>query len=597
MKKLVNMRIYLTVIGAIVFLVLPFATDNPFYQDIMVTVFLFASLGMAWNLIGGFAGQFSLGHAGFFGIGAYTSTILYIRFGLSPWIGMLLGGVLASVISLLVFYPCFRLRGIFFAMSTLAFAQSLHISAVYWRGLTQGSVGLLIPFEPTWKNLMFENKAIYACIAFGLMVLSYLVSYAIKRSKLGSYLVALRENEEAAESLGVNTARCKLYAMMVSAFVTAIGGTFYAQYLQFIDPDSLFPVSLSIRFALLAIIGGIGTVAGPMIGSFILTPLDVFLHGWLGGLYAGLGFFIYGCILIAVVLIRPQGIIKFLKDRIGPFLAKSLKVGLKPSEGEWSLKREMAQPRVVVPKGEEVILSVKGLSKNFGGLAAVKDVEFSIPRGEILGLIGPNGAGKTTLFNLITGFLIPDRGEILFKGTNVTGLRPPHQLCIRGICRTFQLVKPFLNITVLENVMVGSYCHVSSSSLALDKAQEIIHFVGLSRYRDYLSANLTLANRKRLELARALATEPELFLLDEVMAGLNPKEIEEMIELLRKISKQGITLIVIEHVMKAIMSLSDRVIVLHHGEKISEGSPLGVSRDEKVIRAYLGGSYVHANVT
>jgi branched-chain amino acid transport system permease protein len=596
MEKLGKIRTRIAgVVIALVLVAIPFIIDNPFYQDIAVTVFLFAGLGMAWNIIGGFAGQFSLGHAGFFGIGAYVSTLLYLHYGLSPWVGMVLGGGLASVISWMVFYPCFRLRGIFFAMSTMAFAQVLYILAVYWRGLTMGSVGLLIPFKPAWKELMFEDKALYALIAFGYMALSFGVSHYIKNSKLGSYLVGLRENEDAAESLGVDTTRCKLQAMMISAFLTALGGTFYAQYLQFIDPDSLFPSNISIRFALLAIIGGIGTVSGPMIGSFILTPLDVFLRGWLGGLYAGLGFFIYGCILIFVVLIRPQGIVKFLKDKLELLFIKRPQSRISSFTAEPAPRVQMRLPEGREAKQGKVILAVEGLKKNFGGLAAIKDVEFSITRGEILGLIGPNGAGKTTLFNLITGFITPDRGRIHFNGTDITGLRPPYRICKEGMSRTFQLVKPFLNISVLENVAVGAYCHVSSLSQANRRAEEVIEFVGLSRYRDFLSASLTLSNRKRLELARALATQPELLLLDETMAGLNPKEIDDMIELLRKISGQGITLFIIEHVMRAMMTLSDRVIVLHHGEKISEGSPLEISKDEKVIRAYLGASYVHAN--
>jgi branched-chain amino acid transport system permease protein len=582
--------------GATIFLLLllvSFAVSNPFYQDIIITVFLFAGLGLAWNIIGGFAGQFSLGHAGFFGIGAYTSTLLYFNFGLSPWLGMILGGILAAVVSMLVFYPCFRLRGIFFAMSTMAFAQVLNILSVYWTGLTRGSIGLLIPFKPGLKHFIFQDKAVFALIALAYMVLALAVSYFIKNSKLGSYLVALRENEDAAQSLGVNTSRCKLQAMMVSAFLTALGGTIYAQYLQFIDPDSLFPAVLSIRFALLAIIGGIGTVLGPMIGSFVLTPLDVFLRGWLGGNYAGLGFFIYGCILIGVVLVRPEGLFRLLQDKTGHFFRR-LQSGTESSPAEPAPAVLVSPVTGTVSGTGGIILDVRGLGKNFGGLSAIKNVDFSVMRGEILGLIGPNGAGKTTLFNLITGFIPPDKGEIHFDGNDITGLKPPSQICKKGISRTFQLVKPFLNISVLENVTVGAYCHFLSHCHAERKADEVIQFVGLGRYRDFLSSSLTLSNRKRLELARALATSPELLLLDETMAGLNPKEIDEMISLLRKVSEQGITLVIIEHVMRAVMALSDRVVVLNHGEKISEGSPLEISRDERVIRAYLGGSYLHA---
>lgn len=592
MNKSVNIWACLSVAVVLLgLLILPLVVSNAFYQDIIVTVFLFAGLGMAWNIIGGFAGQFSLGHAGFFGIGAYTSTLLFFNFGLSPWVGMILGGILAAIVSMLVFYPCFKLRGLFFAMSTMAFAQILNILAVYWTGLTKGSIGLLIPFKPGWAGFIFQDRTTYSYIAFGYMLLTFLVCYFINNSKLGSYLIALRENEEAAQSLGVNTTRCKLQAMMVSAFLMAVGGTFYAQYLQFIDPDSLFPSVLSIRFALLAIIGGIGTVTGPILGSFILTPLDVFLRGWLGGLYAGLGFFLYGCILIAVVLIRPQGLFRLLQDKVSKFFRDRSQ----PAPGIPEVAPApviKAKPARRAPEGPD-ILEINGLRKNFGGLAAIKDVSFSVRRGEILGLIGPNGAGKTTLFHLVTGFIPPDQGTIRFKGVDITGLQPPSRICASGISRTFQLVKPFLNISVLDNVAVGAYCHLSAPGEAKRKAEEVIRLVGLAPYKDYLSSSLTLSNRKRLELARALATDPELLLLDETMAGLNPREIDEMIQLLRRISAQGVTLIIIEHVMRAVMALSDRVVVLHHGEKISEGSPLEISRNESVVKAYLGGSYLH----
>jgi branched-chain amino acid transport system ATP-binding protein len=238
------------------------------------------------------------------------------------------------------------------------------------------------------------------------------------------------------------------------------------------------------------------------------------------------------------------------------------------------------------------LLEAKNITKRFGGLVAVSDLSLSVEKGEILGMIGPNGAGKTTAFNMISGYYPPNEGQVFFNGENITGLRPD-QVCKKGLTRTFQVVKPFPQLSVLDNVIVGAYSNTSDTDEARQKSREILSFLGMDHMTEMLAGGLPIAMRKRLEIAKALATEPQMLLLDEAMAGLRPKETDEVIELVRRVSQQGVALLLVEHVMKVIMSLADRIVVIHHGEKIAEGEPEGVVRDKAVIDAYLGEAEVN----
>jgi branched-chain amino acid transport system permease protein len=304
----------------LVFLALPLLlSGSPFYLDALILVCLWAALAGAWNLAGGYAGQLSLGHAAFFGIGAYTSTLLFMHFKLSPWVGLFAGGLLAALSALLLGYLTIRLRGPYFSLATIAFGQVAQIVAVNWDGLTRGSQGLILPPVDDPANFLFVEKLPYAYIALGLMVGVLLITTWVENLPLGYYLVAVREDEEAANTLGVNVVRTKLITIALSAFLTAVAGTFYAQYIGFVDPNYVLSVDVSVQIALLAILGGLASPVGPVVGSFILTPLGQFLRAWLGGAQAGLYLVIYGALLVAVVILMPHGVVREVIHRFRRF--------------------------------------------------------------------------------------------------------------------------------------------------------------------------------------------------------------------------------------------------------------------------------------
>ena len=309
-----RMRIWLGLLIAVV-IVLPLVVTDRFATDIFIRILLFAFIGVAWNLIGGYAKQLSLGHAAYFGLGAYTSTILEIRFGISPWLGMVAGGVVAMLASLPIGALCFRLRGPYFAIATIATAQVLMLLFLKFRDFAWGAEGTTIPnFGDAPLMMQFDEKSSYYYLALGLLALGLAITYRIEHSWMGYYLVAIGEDEDAAEAVGVNAPRIKRDIYMISAFLTALAGTFYVQYIYFIDPATAFSFNISVEAALVSIVGGIGTLWGPVVGTVLLETTSALLQSWLGSSAGGVQLTVYSLILIAVILWRPSGLLGLFSD-------------------------------------------------------------------------------------------------------------------------------------------------------------------------------------------------------------------------------------------------------------------------------------------
>ncbi|MEH6772718.1 MAG: ATP-binding cassette domain-containing protein, partial [Cereibacter changlensis] len=387
-----------TVLAAL--FLIPVVVGDAFIYHVFITICIFAGLSTAWNIVGGYAGQLSLGHAMFYGIGAYAGMIL-MNMGVSPWIGMFAGAAVAVVASVVISYPCFRLHGPFFALATIAFLEVFRVLALHFRDVTGGAMGMMIELKLGWEWMVFRERLPALVIAYGMMLVCLGVAWAIREHRLGYYLVATRERESAAKAAGVQTVRVRLLAVSASAALTAMMGTFHAMYLTFIEPAAVFSLTFSIQIAMFALIGGIGTIYGPLLGAVLLVPLTEIARGALGAQALGLHGFVYGVVLLLVVLFMPNGIMGALSRFTREKAAET------PSQAGPVVSMPRAETRP--PLGAEV-MRVEGLQKHFGGLHVTNNVSFTLREGEILGLIGPNGAGKTTVFNMISGFMRPNGG-------------------------------------------------------------------------------------------------------------------------------------------------------------------------------------------
>ncbi|WP_414896666.1 branched-chain amino acid ABC transporter ATP-binding protein/permease [Rhodovulum sp. YEN HP10] len=578
-------------------LLIPLGIGNAFVTHIFVTICLMAALSSAWNLVGGFAGQLSLGHATFYGIGAYTAVIL-VNLGITPWIGMFAGAGIAAIVGMAISYPCFRLKGPFFSLASIAFLEVFRVLTLHFSEFTGGATGKMIPLKLGWTWMVFRERWPSLLIIFGMLCAVLVVVWAVRRSRLGFYLIATRERESAAKAAGVKTVQVRLVAVAISSALCAMLGTFHAMYLTFIEPSAMFSLTFSIQIAMFALIGGLGTVSGPLLGAVLLVPLTEWARASFGASALGLHGFVYGVVLLLAVLFMPNGIIGLLqKFRRAPHHELDED---EPTTQTDSIKAPAQATTPPSPDREGIgrdVMRVQNLNKRFGGLHVTKNVNFTLREGEVLGLIGPNGAGKTTLFNMLSGFLTPNEGSVTVRGPDGGYHTPvnPADFAALGVGRTFQIVQPFAAMTVEENIMVGAFYRHHDEHDAREAARQTAWRMGLGPLLQDEARGLTIGGLKRLEVARVMAMEPRILLLDEVMAGINQTDVRRAIDLMLSIRDSGVSIIAIEHVMQAVMSLSDRVLVLAAGEVIAEGDPHEVVRDPHVIEAYLGKEFANAH--
>jgi branched-chain amino acid transport system permease protein len=564
---------------SILYLVISAFVTNSYYQLILTLVPIWAVFGASWNILSGYGGQLSFGHASFFGIGAYTVTLALVYWNLTPWLGIPLGMLMGAIAAVIIGTPTFRLRGHYFALSMLAYPLFI-LYLLQYLGFQEMS--LPMHRDHPIAYLEFTDQRLYTFVATLLLVAGILACMLVENSRFGLALLAIRQNELAAEAAGINARQWKMRALITSGIIAAAAGGLYACVLLVVTPDSVFGLLVSAQPVVVTLFGGVTSIWGPVIGAAILVPLAESLNAQLGNIIPGIQGVVYGAAIIVIILAAPDGLYWTIRDRW-------LRTAMPPLPPPL--------PAVSVPTrsynevGATPLLQVESLSRSFGGLRAVSQVSFTIEPREILGIIGPNGAGKTTLFNVLNGVLTADEGSALLAGEQMLG-RKVYQVCRMGVGRTFQVVRSFPRLPLLDNVVVGAYGAGLPDRDAVAAAELALHRVGMLHLATRQAGQLTNKQLRLMELARALAGQPRLLLLDETLAGLGRDECDEVLDVLAKLRDEGMTIAIIEHTMHAMMRLADRFVVLDHGAVLASGLPRDVVEDRAVIEAYLGKKFL-----
>ncbi len=578
-------------VGIAAFAAFPWLTNNYFIHiAALIGVFMIVAVGM--NILVGMAGLVSLGHAGLFAIGAYTSALLATRLELVFWLSALAAIVVTAAVGAVLALAALRARGIYLAMVTIAFGIIVEQVALDQDEFTGGFMGVSDIPTPSLAGVVFTPPYRLYLIA-ALAGLCLLLARNLRHSRWGRGLLAVRESWVAAESLGVSRYRMETMAFVLSAGLAGLGGALFATQNAFIAP-AIFTFDLSILMLLFVILGGLGTVWGPAVGTAVLLILPELFAS-----FTQVRLVIYGAVMLACLYFMPQGIAGFFEGRRRHPGAPGRRSGADPGGADF----ENAIARRPRPNGSgEVLARMEGVSKAFGGLVALDQLDMTIRTGTIHSLIGPNGAGKTTLVNLLSGFHRPEAGDIHFNGRRVTGWSA-HRMAGIGVARTFQATRLFPQLSVLENVMVGLHRHLGEGlgsavlrtpgvrtveRRAEAEARAALEFVGVPADPLERASNLAFGHKRLVEIARALATRPVLLLLDEPAAGLTGGEIEELDKLITRIRDLGVTVLLIEHHMDLVMEISEHITVLDYGKKIAEGRPEEIQASPQVVEAYLG---------
>lgn len=563
----------------------PLLVPNNYVLAICVEASLYIMLASGMEIVVGYTGLIDLGYIAFYAIGAYSSALLATHYGISFWLLLPVGAILAGLAGALLGFPVLRMRADYLAVVTLGFGEIIRLSVRNLDWLTGGPNGVVgVPAANFFGIDLVEPMQQYYLV----LPATVLILIAVARlgnSRLGRAWMCIRDNEIAAEAVGINLVTTKLLAFGLGATCAGLAGVMFAAILSVVTPDS-FSVWESVTVLIIVLIGGSGRLPGVFVGVAAMIVLPEALRG-----LQDYRFIVFGIVLIGMMIYRPQGL---WPNKVRRYARGG---GAADHLGGRGATRVTRPGAATGP-----LLQVRNLTKHFGGLAAVDDLDFVIEAGRVTALIGPNGAGKSTVFNLITGFTRPDRGEILFKGRPIHHWRPS-RIVDAGIARTFQSIRLFGTMSVIENVMAGCHSRSRASVLGIvfrtprQQAEERaiiansfrqLEFVGLGNLAYTEAKNLSYGDQRRLEIARALATQPELLILDEPAAGMNDRERLDLTQLIRQIVDLGITVLLVEHTMPLIMGLADQIVVLNYGRRIAQGAPETIRNDSEVIEAYLG---------